>query len=95
MFFVVFSVYFICHVGPTHTLGSRKGHIPQLFEEEHAGYGGDHVHDEMVVHHAAGVHLQTLQIVWTELGSQLCTGQGYRGQKVRGNISVHHKWIFA
>lgn len=64
----------------THRLCSREGDLSHLAEEEHPGNGGNHVHDEVIIHHVTGVHLQPLQVVRDEHWLQLGTADGWGGQ---------------
>lgn len=74
------NLYFLYlnHTKQTYTLGNRKCDVSQLFEEIHACNNWDHVHDEVIVHHVSWIHFQTFQVVWSECGCQLYTGECWR-----------------
>lgn len=74
------------HPVQTHRLCSREGDISHLAEEEHPGNGGNHVHDEVIVHHVAGIHLQPLQVVGDEHRLQLRTADGWWGQGIDSKV---------
>lgn len=68
----------------THTLGGREGHVAELLEEKDARYHWDQIHDEVIVHHAPRVQLQTFQVIRGEMSGQFGAAEGCEAQ---GSVS--------
>lgn len=67
--------------GETYTLCSWERQVPELLEEKHACHCWDQVHDEVVVHHAPRIQLQTFEVVRAEMAFQLGATESCEGER--------------
>lgn len=69
----------------TYALRGWERDVPELPEEKDACHRWDQIHDEVVVHHAPRVQLQTFQVVRGEKGRQLWATEYCESQRQVGS----------
>lgn len=68
----------------TYTLRCWERHITELLEEEHACHRWHQVHNEVVIHHAPRIQLQTFEVIRAEVSHQLWAAENcYDERQVR------------
>lgn len=65
----------------TYTLCCGQRDISELLEEKDACHCWDQVHDQVVVHHAPRIQLQTFEVVGAEMACQLGAAESCEGQR--------------